>query len=70
MAKNRWFGTWVLATLSLLGTRHGRTFHSAETRRIKYARWADRSVPRRTSGYPDDARRSKCRAWWVRYLPR
>ena len=25
MAKNRWFGTWVLATLSLLGIRTGAT---------------------------------------------
>ena len=32
MAKNRWFGTWVLATLSLLGIRQGRPSHSAETR--------------------------------------
>ena len=40
MARNRWFGTWVLATLSLLDIRQGATSHSAETRRIKYAREA------------------------------
>ena len=40
MARNRLFGTWVLATLSLLDIRQGATSHSAETRRIKYAREA------------------------------
>ena len=40
MAKNQWFGTWVLATLSLLDIRQGRPSHSAETRQIKCTREA------------------------------
>ena len=51
MARNRLFGTWVLATLSLLDIRQGATSHSAETRPIKYAREALSD--------------SGCGAWWA-----